>query len=49
MMLRKISSSQFRSIYRRLTGDDSVTDTQLSKEIDEHMKVILKECDPAVL
>lgn len=48
-MLRKISSSQFRSIYRRLTGDDSVTDTQLSKEIDQHMKVILKECDPAVL
>ena len=35
IMEDKISPVQYRPIYRKLIGDESVSDNQISKEIDE--------------
>ena len=45
----KISPTQYRAIYRELTGDESVSDNQISKEIDERYRLILKVADSNVI
>ena len=42
LLLEKITPAQFRSMYRELTSDDSVSDNQNSKEVNDRMKMI---CD----
>ena len=42
IMEDKISPAQYCAIYCELTGNESVSDNQISKEIDERYKLILK-------
>ena len=49
IMEDKISPAQYRAIYHKLTGDESVSDNQISKEIDERYKLILKVADSNVI
>lgn len=32
-----------------MTGDDSIADNHISKEVDHAIRIVLKVCDPAVL
>ena len=47
-MFDKISASQFRLIYKELTGDNSCNENKKSKEYDERVKLILKHGDPTL-
>ena len=49
IMEDKILPAQYRAIYRELTGDESVSDNQISEEIDERYKLILKVADSNVI
>ena len=42
IMEDKISPAQYCAVYCELTGNESVSDNQISKEIDERYKLILK-------
>ena len=45
----KILPAQYGPIYHKLTGDESVSDNQISEEIDERYKLILKVADSNVI
>ena len=45
----KISPGQFRTIFKELTGDCSVSDNKVSKDMDERMQLILSVSDNSVL
>ena len=45
----KISPGQFRTIYKELTGDCSVSDNKISKAMDERMHLILSVSDDNIL
>ena len=45
----KITPGQFHPMYRELTGDGSVADTHISKEVEDQMRIILSVYDLAVL
>ena len=45
----KISPGQFRTIYKELTGDYSVSDNRISKAMDERMHLILSVSDDNIL
>ena len=49
IMEDKISPAQYRAIYCELTGDESVSDNQISKEIDERYKLILEVANSNVI
>ena len=48
-MQDKISTAQFRALYRELTGDESVADNAVSKSVDERMRLILKNADASII
>ena len=39
----KITSGQFHSMCRDMTGDDSVADNSISKEVDDWVRIILRD------
>ena len=45
-MLENISCAEFRAIYAELTGDQSVSDTKITKEVDERLKSIMHNLIP---
>ena len=45
----KISPGQFRTIYKELTGDCSVSDNKVSEDTDERMQLILSVSDNVTL
>ena len=45
----QISPGQFRTIYKELTRDCSVSDNKVSKEMDERMQLILSVSDDSIL
>ena len=49
IMEDKISPAQYCAIYCELTGNESVSDNQISKEIDERYKLILKVTNSNVI
>ena len=49
IMEHKISPAQYRAMYRKLIGDESLSDNQISKEIHERYKLILKVADSNVI
>ena len=48
-MMEKITPAEFRSIYCELTSDNSVSDNQNSKEVDDRLKITLKTGSPSVI
>ena len=49
IMQDKISTAQFRALYRELTGDESVADNAVSKSVDERTRLILKNADASII
>ena len=45
-MFENISCAEFRAIYAELTGDQSVSDTKITKEVDERLKSIMHNLTP---
>ena len=48
-MHNKISPRQFRTIYKEVTGDCSVSDNKVSKDMDKRMQLILYISDASIL
>ena len=46
LMLENISCAEFRVIYAELTGDQSVCETKITKEVDEPLKTIMHNLTP---
>ena len=44
----KISAAEYRAIYAELTGDNSVANAYKTKELDERMRVIMKNLTPGL-
>ena len=49
IMEDKISPAQYHAIYRELIGDESVSDNQISKKINERYKLVLKVANSNVI
>lgn len=49
IMANGIISFQVRVIYQELTGDKSIADNKLCKEVDGRMQIILKTADKAII
>ena len=49
IMEDKISQAQYCTIYCELTGDESVSDNQISKNIDERYKLVLKVANSNII
>ena len=45
----QISPGQFRTVYKELIRDCSVSDNKVSKEMDERMQLILSVSDDSIL
>ena len=48
LMLNKISWAEFQSIYIELTGNQSVSETKVTQEVDEFMCLIMNNLTPSL-
>ena len=46
LMLDKITCAEFRAIYIELTSDQSVSETKVTQEVDEHVCLIMNNLTP---
>ena len=48
LIFAKLSAAEYRAIYAELTGDNSVANDYKTKEVDERMRVIMKNLTPGL-
>ena len=48
LLFDRISPAEFRALYRELTGDESVSEDSVSKEVDNRIQCIMHNLDPTL-